>query len=69
MIYFNKLTKIPSKIRHCGNPVIAEIPSLRGSKATEAISFKSPSLRGSKAEGAISFKIPEIPEISVIARL
>ena len=39
MIYFNKLTKIPSKSRHCENPVIAEIPSLRGFEKAEAISF------------------------------
>ena len=50
--------KIPSKIRHCGNSVIAReqsdrsnliqnsvIPSLRGFKKAEAIPFKIQSLR------------------------
>ena len=51
--------------------VIAEIPSLRGSKATEAISFKIPSkipslqkFRHCERSEAISFKIPsKIPSL------
>ena len=60
MIYFNKLTKIPSKIRHCENPVIAELPSLRGSKATEAISSRIRHCEALKKEGAISFKFSSL---------
>ena len=62
MIYFNKLTKIPSKIRHCENPVIAEIPSLRGFEKAEAISSRIRHCEGAKRPKQ-SLGILEFPKI------